>query len=421
MNWSPQQDAALSKVDRWLRDPSAQQVFRLFGYAGTGKSTLAKHLAQGSGKTIFAAFTGKAAHVMRTKGCADARTIHSLIYTPRERGTARIDDLKRQLDSLIASLTAKLSSDRSPDQVKSIVESHPEVVNLRNQVVVERKSRNKPLFQLRADSEIRNADLLVIDECSMVGAEMAHDLLSFGTKVLVLGDPAQLPPVMGTGYFTDAKPDVLLQEIHRQARDNPIIDLATRVREGKRLEFGTYGNSAMVDWHNVDSSIPERVDQILVGTNKFRRAVNARMRERLNRGGGSPYPVPDDRLVCLRNDREVGVLNGSIWRAQRVSQPVAGLLEMEVEPEDIGVATSLVAHASIFEDGSEPVGFDARDAAWFDYGYALTVHKSQGSQWDDILLFDESAVFGQAAARWLYTGITRAAGRITIARRKITT
>ena len=57
-----------------------------------------------------------------------------------------------------------------------------------------------------------------------------------------------------------------------------------------------------------------------------------------------------------------------------------------------------------------------RESDEFDYGYALTVHKAQGSQWDDVLLFDESYAFREHRARWLYTGLTRAAKRLTIVR-----
>ena len=185
--WSTEQDRALSAVAAWLKEPRAQ-VFRLFGYAGTGKTTLARHLAESvDGEVAFGAFTGKAALVMRSKGCKDARTIHSLIYRAKE------------------------------------VESE------------------EPSFELNEDSEAANAALIVIDECSMVDEEFGRDLLSFGKKVLVLGDPAQLPPVKGGGYFTEAEPDVMLTEVHRQAADDPIIRLSMIVREGRRLEYGVYG------------------------------------------------------------------------------------------------------------------------------------------------------------------------------------
>ena len=80
VEWSPQQEQALSAVSAWLKDKDGPQVFRLFGWAGTGKSTLARHLAQGVKSVKYAAFTGKAALVMRKRGCKGASTIHSLIY-----------------------------------------------------------------------------------------------------------------------------------------------------------------------------------------------------------------------------------------------------------------------------------------------------------------------------------------------------
>ena len=93
MQFSPQQDDALKAAAAWLkaaRRGKARQVFRLFGYAGTGKTTLAQHLAEGvDGDVLFAAFTGKAAQVLRSRGAEGARTIHSLIYRPPVPSSSR--------------------------------------------------------------------------------------------------------------------------------------------------------------------------------------------------------------------------------------------------------------------------------------------------------------------------------------------
>src|ERR1700758_170461 len=182
--FTPQQDAALTAVASWLKAKPGRrdtpQIFRLFGYAGTGKTTLARHVAQGvDGKVLYAAFTGKAAQVMRNKGCAGASTIHSLIY--------------------------------------KALESEAE----------------QPSFELWSDAPAAKAKLIVIDECSMVDAELGRDLMSFGVPLLVLGDPAQLPPVSGGGFFTNAAPDVMLSEVHRQAQDDPIVRLSMQVRAGR--------------------------------------------------------------------------------------------------------------------------------------------------------------------------------------------
>ncbi|MEP4704761.1 MAG: AAA family ATPase, partial [Hyphomicrobiales bacterium] len=190
MKWSSQQDDALRDVARWLSNRDSQ-VFRLFGFAGTGKTTLARHLAEGvDGEVVFGAFTGKAAHVLRQKGCAGASTLHSLIYRP-----------------------AGTSEDEEDEGVE------------------------QPLFAIRRDAPASEADLIIIDECSMVDEELGRDLLSFGVPVLVLGDPAQLPPVKGGGFFTEHEPDIMLTEVHRQAADNPIIRMSMDVREGRDLDY----------------------------------------------------------------------------------------------------------------------------------------------------------------------------------------
>src|SRR5215468_8528927 len=261
-SFSPGQDAALKAVADWLKAKPGRgntpQIFRLFGYAGTGKTTLAKHFAAGvDGKVLFAAFTGKAAQVMRSKGCQGASTIHSLIYKPPESAT------------------------------------------------------EQPSFELWGEAPASKAKLIVIDECSMVDADLGRDLKSFAVPLLVLGDPAQLPPIQGGGYFTDAEPDAMLTEVHRQARDNPIVRLSMDIRAGRRLIPGEYGETQVVTRVTLD---PQRVidaDQVLVGRNATRRAYNARLR--LRRGFDGALPVAGDKLVCLRNNRRKGLLNGGLW------------------------------------------------------------------------------------------------------------
>jgi exodeoxyribonuclease-5 len=361
--WSREQAAAIDEVGRWLKR-GEPQVFRLFGYAGVGKTTLARHIAEGGrGETAFAAFTGKAALVMRSKGCAGATTIHALIYRASE-GT-----------------------------------------------------EGEPTFTLNADGPASKAGLIVIDECSMVDAELARDLLSFGKPILVLGDPFQLPPVKGGGFFTDAAPDVMLTQIHRQAQDNPIIRLSEVVRSGGDLGFGDYGETRVIKRAAVDADQVLGADQVLVGTNRTRRAYNQRMRDL--KGFAEPLPVAGDRLVCLRNDRAKGLINGGLWRVETLGGVKKDFVRMTLRPEDEGARPGVkVAVLKAFFEGKEgDLGFALRrESDEFDYGYALTVHKAQGSQWDDVMLFDESFAFREYRARWLYTGLTRAAKRLTVVR-----
>ncbi|ADZ69394.1 ATP-dependent DNA helicase [Polymorphum gilvum] len=373
MLWSAQQDKALTEAAAWLKRGD-RQVFRLFGYAGTGKTTLARHLAEGvDGDVCFGAFTGKAAHVLRQKGCADAGTIHSLIYRPR---------------------AAKEEDEMGEDDADP-----------------------GPQFALKRDSAAAGARLIVIDECSMVDEELGRDLLSFGTPVLVLGDPAQLPPVKGGGYFTEAEPDVMLTEVHRQAQDNPIVRLSMTIREGGDLAYGSYGDSRVISRKEIGKERILAADQVLVGTNRTRRLYNNRIREL--KGFTTPMPAVGDKLVCLRNDKTKGLLNGGLWTVKRLRPPQGNTLRFDVLPEDEPgkQAVQVKVLPAMFEDGAEQIPYAIRRKAdEFDYGYALTVHKAQGSQWDDVVLFDESFAFRDHRERWLYTAVTRAAETITVVR-----
>jgi|JI10StandDraft_1071094.scaffolds.fasta_scaffold63937_3 exodeoxyribonuclease-5 len=213
VKFNKQQREAMADIDNWFQDDGSPQVYRLFGYAGTGKTTIARHIGDKCGRVLYAAYTGKAADVMRRKGCDGAQTIHSLIYLPAN-----------DAELLLAELLLEEQTERNPKRRAKIAD----------EIRRARKKLAEPGFIVNENSELTDADLLIIDECSMVDANMAHDILSFGVRVLVLGDPAQLPPVKGTGYFTDAQPDYLLTKVHRHVRDSPIIELATGIRQGMR-------------------------------------------------------------------------------------------------------------------------------------------------------------------------------------------
>ena len=240
-------------------------------------------------------------------------------------------------------------------------------------------------------------------------------LAKIGKKVLVLGDPAQLPPVKGGGYFTEAEPDVMLTEVHRQAADNPIVRLSMDIREGKRLERGTYGETKVIGRDDVNTDEVKAADQVLVGLNKTRRAYNKRLRE-LN-GFAGDLPQAGEKLVCLRNNRAKGLLNGGIFRVARAGTVRTRKVRLSVTPEENPAAKPqrVGVIPQFFSGGEEEIPYSLRrDSDEFDFGYALTVHKAQGSQWNDVYLFDESYAFREHRARWLYTGVTRAAERLTV-------
>lgn len=366
MKFSNQQSAALDSVANWFKNRD-KQIYRVFGYAGTGKTTLAKHFAESIGGSVqYAAFTGKTAMVMKKNGCTGASTIHSLIY--------------------------KFEQDEETGAIK---------------------------YHLRPKFEMEKIKLFIIDECSMVYEELGRDLLSYKIPVLVLGDTGQLPPVNGAGYFTNHDPDVMLEEIHRQAAENPIIRVATDVREGRKLAYGDYGTVKIIPPKEVDKEVVTSVDQVLVGTNRTRQRYNARLRQIA--GYTNELPEVGDRLVSLKNDHPMGILNGGLWEVIELLKRRRGAvndhcIRMLVKSLDFdGTSPKDVrCRKELFLGKADEVDWKIlRGTQQFDYGYALTVHKSQGSQWNSVCLFDESSFFPERE-RHLYTGITRASEQLTI-------
>jgi exodeoxyribonuclease-5 len=365
MHWNAQQEAALKGVDKWFYTESKRRpIYRVFGFAGTGKSTLARHFAENvDGDVLYAAFTGKAADVMRKNGCHGARTIHSLIYKPKEDEKGRIT------------------------------------------------------FALNRSSALSDASLLIVDECSMVDEKIGKDLLSFGTPILVLGDPAQLPPPGGAGYFTEVEPDHMLTEIHRQAEGNPIIFMSRKVREGNKLSVGDYGDSRVV--RKIARADAIEADQILVGRNVTRTDKNAQLR-RMKGIDDSPLPVIGDKLICLKNDNDLGIYNGGIFHVDSIIAKKSGAksnyIHMGVTAEESDRSPVLVRVPKMMFTGQRiPPGSNLlKSGQQFDYGYAITTHKSQGSQWNNVLVYDESWCFRDDWQRWLYTAITRASDKLTI-------
>ncbi|MBM0274113.1 ATP-dependent DNA helicase [Micromonospora tarensis] len=418
LEFAPQQTEAIDRISDWYR-AGDQQVFRLFGYAGTGKTTLARHIVEqlGARRVLYAAFTGKAAYVLRGKGCADASTVHSLIYQPVEKVRAHLEQLKQQMRD----------SDDPTEREELLQEIRREQAKV-----------DSPDWILREESELDGADVLVLDEVSMVGERMARDLLSYNTRILCLGDPAQLPPVDGGGYFINAAPDHLLTEIHRSALDSPVTRMATAIRNSQPGDrgydvAGRDGESGRFDRLTIDRLLS--FDQVLVGRNATRWQAVHLLRALRGLTGG---PQPGDRIICLANSGQAEVFNGQQFDVLDAHQDARTDRYQLVVRDDTGDERTLSVWASGFRDleGEKQAKRDGRGtvvAATF--AQAITTHKSQGSQWPRVLVVDESSVFynaayrehvkelGSAAAsieghingrRWLYTAVTRASHQAVI-------
>lgn len=356
---SQDQGRALKAIEAWLK--TKKQVFRLFGHAGTGKTTIAKYVADMVESYQFAAYTGKAALVLQTKGCDPASTLHRVLY-----------------------------------------KSHQD------------EATGKWYFSLNSDSPLKNIDLLILDEVSMVDEKLGMDVLRLAKKVLVLGDPNQLPPITGAGFFTDTKPDYMLTEIHRQAADNPIIHLANKARAGEPIARGEYGDSIVFSTRNMTDEVVNGADIIITGLNATRNEYNNRVRAM--RGYRTVHPQKGETLICLKNQHDLGYLNGSFWEVTD-SFLDGNIVQAAVLPLDtVNTGKSLI---------NTPIEFFTGDDAKLDwkikksinefcYGYAITCHKSQGSQFAVPLILNQSAAFKEHRNRWLYTAITRASEAVFI-------
>lgn len=359
--WSHQQNEAMSLAAAWIRIKH-KPVFRLFGYAGTGKTTLAMYLASlVDGRVAFAAYTGKAASVMKAKGCWNAKTIHRMIY-----------------ETFVDPLTGKATS------------------------------------TLRPFAHMEKYSLIIIDECSMVDEEVGRDLLSFGKPVLVLGDPAQLPPVKGGGFFTNQQPDYLLTDVHRQAAESPIIRLATDIREGRwNRELINTPGLIVCTKDTLQQGDVTGADIVIVGRNETRMKYNQRLRQLAKIT--HELPRKGEQLICLRNDKEKSIYNGEIYTVEKARAGKVGI-KLELLGSEGGLYEVDVRKEFFRNDvEAQKIPFkQLRGTQQFTFGYAITCHKSQGSQWDNVCVFDESRALGGEPRRWLYTAVTRAAEHLTL-------
>jgi exodeoxyribonuclease-5 len=410
--WFQEQEAILVSSTRHDEDfnvigqPEASMtkpIFRVFGYAGTGKTTIIRHFMETLGirsETCFAAFTGKAAMVMRKQG-VQASTIHSLIYEPVPPSEKECKEIE-----------------------KKILEA--ETVEEKGRLKGELAEKSKVHFVLRDkdNSRLKNARLLVLDEVSMINDQMLQDLMTFNIPMIVLGDKGQLPPIDGEGALTRVPPDVLLTEIHRQAEGNPIIDFATRARNGIYIPKIQLGRSKHCDQASLGKEEVLAADQIICGKNTTRRMLNQRIRSL--RGYSNLYPQVGEKLQCLKNNAEKQLFNGLMCEVVAVREllDVSIQLDLKLETDLEGKAPTPVlalrAHFDVYKDPES-----LKNIPWylkdgideFDFGYAITCHKAQGSQWDKVLIWDDKFLIWKKQERkqWLYTAITRAVDSVTIA------
>ncbi len=373
------QQKALADLLGWHADSHRPEFITLGGYAGTGKTTLIAVLRRQlyrrnpKLKVAFCAYTGKAARVLRTKlqetGATFEEdfvgTIHSLIYSP-----------------VVDEKTEEIIGWKRKDEVE--------------------------------------ADLIIIDESSMVDRTIWDDLRSYRLPIAAVGDHGQLPPIEGSFNLMQA-PQLRLEEIHRQAKENPIIKLSILAREKGEIPCGRYGKNIRKIARN-DPEGQELVNEllqnyrpetlVLCGYNLTRVRLNGFIRNAL--GFESPEPEAGDRVICLRNNHAKEIFNGMLGTIKKIKSKNDEWYKAEIGMDgEINLYKGPILKSQFNQTGAMNFTrerYRTKDGDLFDFGYALTVHKAQGSQAKRVILFEErfTKMTDEEWRRWLYTGITRA-------------
>lgn len=357
MIFTEEQQDAIDAIETW-RSERDKPFLTMGGLAGTGKSTIVAHLVEEWGDVAVATLSGKAAHVLRTKGVRCAQTIHSLIYVPFEDALGRIHFVRRE--------------------------------------------------QLAATNG-RLPRLLVIDEASMVSDAIFDDLMSFDVPILFVGDHGQLEPIgRNPGLMKD--PDLRLTTIHRQALGNPIIQFAHDLREGKKPQYGYDQNDCLEVvragefWDRISPNTT-----MICGFNRARHRVNGRCRQML--GLTDPLPVEGDKLICLQNNRAFGIFNGQQAECTGRGGVFGHVVMLDLTTEDGRDMTLPCLRTQFGRDRQQGSRYDP-NVALFDYGYCLTAHKAQGSGFYEVMVLEQIGSSWDRA-RWSYTAATRAVERLT--------
>lgn len=378
MEFTQDQKNALQIIKDWWNTFNRQQCIMLSGAAGTGKTTLISKLPKQLANTnrnnyvniSYATLTAKASLVLRNKGIP-ATTIHSLIYD------------------------TKIKEDPITHRVKYFF----------------------------TKKSVLACDLIVIDQASMVSDELYADLKSFGKPILFVGDKFQLPPINSEFNLMDDKfLSYSMTEIVRQKADNLIITMATKLRNRQQTPFMKHQQFTKISKKFFDVHTMNQYDQIITGKNNTRIMLNQFYRKDILHFN-SQIPIAGDKVIFLKNNYQDFVFNGQqVVLDKNLKQLGRGKYNM--------IGTDIVSKEGVCVDvvtdfiNTLPVDVEKKQYNklikgkgynLIDYAYAISCHKSQGSQWDNVLIMDDYFFYGneEMRFRWLYTAITRASQSVT--------
>lgn len=395
------QENAIKKTTSWFNNQK-HQIFKICGYAGCGKTSIIPYIVDDIklqlSDVAFMCFTAKAALNLRKKNIP-ANTIHSTIYQ-------------------------------------------------RVSIVDEDKKEVKIEWRLLQSLPYR---LIVIDEISMVSDALMDDVLSFNIPIITIGDPAQLPPVNGYCGFLE-NPDVLLSEIHRQGKENPIIELSMKIRNNNHnLKTNKYSNVLITD-KDVSDKMFLKSDIVISGQHKIRKSINKIYREMLygKEVSENNTILENEKVICRMNNKnillnydnmDIQISNGMIGniinlsdinnkkniKKKLVYDEFGKLLETKdifkinfkpdfISNDNIKMYEKIKCCLNTLKyDEHQFVNTEPKEKInYFNYGYCITCHSAQGSEWDYVIVYDDFRWKADLHKKWLYTAVTRAKNKLVI-------
>ena len=387
-----QEEGLRLAVSKYL---NGERYVVISGYAGTGKSTLVKFIIEALADydidpetdVVYATFTGKAAQVLLSKGNKNVTTLHKLLYEhfPRPDGTF-----------------------------------------------------------FKKKREFIDYKIVVVDEVSMAPRNIMELLFTHNVFIIALGDPFQIPPVdKDQDNELLNNPDVFLDEIMRQELESDIIKLSMKIRNHELIDYYKGSDAIVMSKKELNTGVLQWADQIIVGTNATRININNQMRRLLGRG---EHPEEGDKVICLRNYWDIIATNGDplvngtigyisspyetynqtprwlggdtikVLNACFTSDTDANFNRLQMDEKQILTGERCLDYKKIFRLSANPKTAHLIPME-FTYGYAITGHKSQGSQWSNVLVIEEKFPFEREEhARWLYTCVTRASDKLVLVR-----